>query len=424
MKYKVIAREEGMTIGDANIRYQHIERCNNTYLNPDIDLSIENYHFKKPEQSYIKTFYKMAEDGIISTKRLRLNDSKTKIGSEIIVAVAGDYFESKEQAIEFFKVAHEALNSFFDVKTPDGELLVSGSELCMSSVIHLDEGSYGMHYISCAGVARELKKKRTKKDVEAGREAKSLGWYVQASHSGFWDSEKDEKGKIYYSYSRLNDVIADAYRKAGYTDIERGNRGSTAKHLHPNEFKALMRSVQEEAKNSQEKLDVKRIAGKYVMDDDSYKNLLKLQEDLVVQQTVIEKTQQLLDLQQQQLKQEKVRIKKREIEVDASIVRAEIDNAKYNEAIEIVNKQKKKLLNLEEENKKCMEVISFWENLFMTIFKAIEAVLGWIDTFLHKTLSIPEKEMIQINITNAFDDIKNALDSAQLLEVSVNGTIR
>ncbi len=424
MKYKIVAREEGMTIGDANIRYQHIERCNNTYLNPDIDLSVENYHFKKPQQSYIKTFYKMAEDGLLSTRRLRLNDSKTKIGSEIIVAVAGDYFESREQAIEFFEVANSALNTFFDVRTPDGTLLVSGSDLCMSSVVHCDEKSYGLHYVTGTCVARELKKKKTRKDIQAGREAKSLGWYAQASHSGFWNSEKDEKGKLYYSYSRLNDVIADAYAKAGYTDIERGNRGSTAKHLHPNEFKALMRTVQEEALNTQAQLDVKKIAGKYVMDDDAYNNLLKLQKEIVLQQTVLGKTQQLLDEQQHNLKQERVRIKKKELQIGASVQKAEDEKVYYDALVEKSKVQIVELQKKEEENRKLYEIVSFWEELFKTIFKAIVAIVGWLDELLHKALSIPEKNNLYINISNAYDEIKKTLDTAQMLEIGTESIDR
>ena len=166
----IVAREEPLTIATANFRYEHNERTNKTYINPDIDLSKENYHFKKPDKSYIATFHEMADAGLFSTRKVSLKNKDTALGSEIIIAVAGNYFSSKEEAIEFYRIANNALNEFFTVVLPDGRT-IKGEDLCISSVVHLDEGSPGLHYTTVTCVPREMKRRRTKKRKSRGYSA-------------------------------------------------------------------------------------------------------------------------------------------------------------------------------------------------------------------------------------------------------------
>lgn len=404
MSYYVVAREEPLTVGNSNIKYEHNERKNLTYLNPDIDLSKENYYFKKPEKSYTALFHEMEEQGLFSTRRIKLNDPHTKIGSEIIVAVAGDYFESKEQAIQFFKVANDALNEFFSVTLPDGTK-VSGSDLCMSSVVHCDEANYGLHYVTTCCTAKELFKKRTKKQIAENKKPVSQGWYVQLSHSNFWDSHKDETGKLVYSYSILNDVVADAYKKAGYSDIERGKKGSTAKHLHPNEFKAMMRSIEDEAKKSLSRVDAKKIAGKYVMDEKSYDSLVTLQENLAVQQEIIKKSQDMIDRQQQSIKEERYKVKKKELNIEASQKRtAELED-KY-ELLKEKSEERRKELDekaMEIENQR--EIICFWETMFKWFLDMVKKILQWVDQLIHGDLSADERTTVHSSVNKAYDEM-------------------
>ncbi len=421
MAYYIVAREEGMTVGDANLRYQHNERCNNTYLNPDIDLSIENHYYKKPDKSYIKMFQEMEERGLFSTRHVRLKDNQTKIGSEIIVCVAGDYFQSREQAVEFFKVANDALNEFFTVHLPDGTK-VKGEDLCMSSVVHCDEKSYGLHYTTATCVAREKKRKRTKKQMEEGKSAKSEGWYCQLSHSGFWDSDKDSSGKIVYSYSRLNDVIADAYAKVGYTDIQRGQKGSTAKHLHPNEYKAMMREMEQKANDTLALMDTKRIAGKIIIDESQYENLIDLQEKISLQKIAIEKSQELLDAEQQALKKERIEIKRREIAAEKKINKDY--EGEYSRIKAESKEREQELFRKKEEISKMEEIISFWEQLFEMLLGAIKKIIGLIDAILHKDLKDEEREQIHLGIVDAYENIKYGIETAEMIRNPAMNSVR
>lgn len=400
----IVAREEPLTISTANFRYEHNERKNNTYLNPDIDLSKQNYHYKKPTKSYIATFHDMVDEGLFSTRKVSMKNKDTALGSEIICAVSGDYFSSKEEAIEFYKIANNALNEFFTVVLPDGQV-IKGEDLCISSVVHLDEGSPGLHYTTVTCVPREMKRRRTKKEMAEGSAPKSDGWYCQLSHAGFWMSEKDEKGKLYYSYSKLNDVIAKAYADAGYDDIQRGQKGSTQKHLHPNEYKAMMNQVRQEAKDAMEKLEIKKIAGKYVMDEKTYERLNTVQKKIAIQQVAIDKAQIIIDAQQKALKEEQIRIKKKEIEAEKIIK----DNSKLAEQYYSVSAElDEKSLLLEQKDaeiKSQMGLLGFWETFLEWIMESINKIIMWIDALLHGKLDEDEMLVLQSNINKTYEDI-------------------
>ena len=405
----IVAREEPLTIATANFRYEHNERINKTYMNPDVDLTKENYHYKKPSQSYIATFKEMAEKGLFSTRKVSLKNKNTAIGSEIIVAVAGDFFSSKEEAIEFYRVANDALNKFFTVELPDGRI-IKGEDLCISSCLHLDEGSPGLHYTTVTAVASELKKRRTKKEMAEGAAPKSEGWYVQLSHSRFWMSEKDENGKLYYSYSKLNDVVAQAYIDAGYGDrIQRGKKGSTQKHLHPNEYKALMNQVRQEAIKSSKTVGAKKIAGKYVMDDSTFKRLISIQKQMDIQQAVIDKAQSIIDEQKRLLKDERIKTKKKEIEAEQLINMSTGLQDRYENMVVELDKSKKKLFEQDKVIDDQNEIIRFWESFWGWIIESINNVLMWIDTLIHGNLDENEMLVLQSNINRTYEDILDGI---------------
>lgn len=404
MKHYIVAREEALTIGNANNKYEHNERINKSYLNKDIDLSKENHYYKRPDKSYMAIFRSMADSGLFSTRKVSLSNPETAIGSEIIVAVAGDYFQSEEQAIEFFGVANVALNEFFSVTLPDGTK-VDGKDLCMSSVVHLDEGSYGLHYTTATCVPRELKKRRTKKEMATGAEAKSAGWYCQLSHSGFWSSEKDGEGNLYYSYSRLNDVVADAYRKAGYTDIVRGEKGSKAKHLHPNAFKALMRDAQEKAEQGMPPIGARKVAGHYIVDEKAYNDLTSAQRGLSVQYQGILMAQKAIDEQQQAIAKERQRIKRRELEADKS-VRDSADLAEQcTESAKENKKKEKELQNKSREIIRQKEIISIWEELFRWLIDTIQSILNCVNAIVNGNLSNDEQAKMRQQAESMYADM-------------------
>ncbi|MDR2932783.1 MAG: recombinase, partial [Oscillospiraceae bacterium] len=57
------------------------------------------------------------------------------------------------------------------------------------------------------------------------------------SHSKKWPRFKDEKGAWINSYSLLQDRFHEHMKAAGFTDFERGERGSTTEHLTTLEYK-------------------------------------------------------------------------------------------------------------------------------------------------------------------------------------------
>lgn len=263
----IIARERPIRIKDMNNVYRHNERKNKNYLNEDINLSINNYHFKKPSGTYKETFEEMIEQGLFSTRKIPMNLSDTVIASEIIVAVSKGELESKEAAIEFFKIANQFLNEYFTVTLSDGTT-VSGKDICISSVLHCDEGSYGLHYTTACCVPTTIKKRRTKSEIQQGIQAKAIKEIVQLSHSKFWQSEKDENGKLQYSYSKLQDAIYEYYKHHGYADIERGVKGSTAQNLHPNQYKKIMEEINTKLESMIGNIEGTRLGSKYIINSD------------------------------------------------------------------------------------------------------------------------------------------------------------
>ena len=64
----------------------------------------------------------------------------------------------------------------------------------------------------------------------------------QVSHSKKWPRFKDENGRWVNSYSLLQDRFFEHMRAAGFTDFERGERGSTAEHLSVLKYKTQKES--------------------------------------------------------------------------------------------------------------------------------------------------------------------------------------
>lgn len=412
--YYVVAREEPLTVGNANSKYEHNERKNQHYLNSDVDLSKENYFFKKAEKSYKSIFNDMEENGLFSTRRIKIKEASTKIGSEIIVAVAGDYFESKEQAIEFFKVANEALNEFFTVRLPDGTT-IKGEDLCMSSVVHCDEKSFGLHYVAATCVPKELKKKRTNKEMAAGSEPVSKGYYCQLSHSNFWNSDKDENGKLYYSYSKLNDVIADAYKKAGYKDIERGKRGSTAKHLHPNEYKALMRELQAEVSATAPIVTTKKIAGKIVLDEVEYKRLQEWHDRIKTQYAIIQKSQDSIDEQIKEISQERYDIKKRELLAEKATQENKDALENYNQAMNELREKDAELVRKEATIKEQKEMLSFWQELCEFVLRSIGKIMDSVKELLYGNPDKERQKNVYSVMQNLYDEVRKTIENTVFL---------
>ena len=231
----------------------HNERQKACYRNEDIvpERSHLNIHFKEPSGSYQEMFRQMEQDGTISTRGLK--QDAVHYG-ELVFDVNSAYFHNHggyEYAKAFYAEAYRAAVD-----------IVGGEQYILSAVMHADERNQGMskalgydvwhyhlHVVYVPVVEKQiLWSKRCKDPALVGTVKETI---MQVSHSKKWQSRpvlnesgepmRTKTGKIILnkSYSVLQDQYHDAMFSAGYTDVERGERGSTEEHLTTVQFKVM-----------------------------------------------------------------------------------------------------------------------------------------------------------------------------------------
>ena len=230
---------------------EHNEREKDSYSNQDIvpERTSLNVHFKAPTDDYVKMFEQMEQDGVISTRGLK--PDAVKYG-ELVFDVNSAYFYNHggyEFAKQFYADAYKAAAE-----------IVGGEQYILSAVMHADERNramsealgeevyhYHLHVVYIPVVEKQiLWSKRCKDEALRGTVKEVI---TQVSRSKKWESKPvlDEdgnpmlnaKGKkiLRSSYSVLQDDFFHFMRVAGYTDLERGERGSTEEHLTVTQFK-------------------------------------------------------------------------------------------------------------------------------------------------------------------------------------------
>ena len=230
---------------------QHNEREKDSYRNPDIipQRAAWNVHFKKPTASYTDLFAQLEAAGTISTRGLKPDATHY---CELVFDVNSAYFDNHggyEFAKQFYEDAYKAAVQ-----------IVGGEQYILSAVMHADEINHAMtealgrevyhyhlHVVYVPVVEKQiLWSKRCKDKALVGTVKETV---MQVSRSKKWASKPllDESGKpvlqkngkpvLKKSYSVLQDNFFNFMRAAGYTDIERGERGSTEEHLTVTQFK-------------------------------------------------------------------------------------------------------------------------------------------------------------------------------------------
>ena len=273
----------------ANIQ-AHNEREKEVYSNSDIVLERIglNVHFKQSNDSYKAMFNKMVTDRIISVRGLK--SDACKFGELIFDVNSAYFFEHGDYdfAKRFYADAYDAA-----IK------IVGSEEYIVSAVLHADERNralsdtlrkdvyhYHLHVVYIPIVEKEILWTAHCKTTELIGTVKER--VKQVSMRKKWASKPvfDEKGnlvttetgKIIYkkSYSELQDSFFEHMYKAGYTDICRGEIGSTEEHLTITQYKvmkeqerlsALQKNYKAEKENfdrtmeniQQKKLDLKRL---------------------------------------------------------------------------------------------------------------------------------------------------------------------
>ena len=230
---------------------QHNEREKDSYRNPDIipQRAAWNVHFKKPTASYTDLFAQLETAGTISTRGLKPDATHY---CELVFDVNSAYFDNHggyEFAKQFYEDAYKAAVQ-----------IVGGEQYILSAVMHADEINramtealgrevyhYHLHVVYVPVVEKQiLWSKRCKDKALVGTIKETV---MQVSRSKKWASKPllDDAGKsvlqkngkpvLKKSYSILQDDFFHYMRSAGYTDVERGERGSTEEHLTVTQFK-------------------------------------------------------------------------------------------------------------------------------------------------------------------------------------------
>ena len=249
--HRTNARNMRLTAAKIGNVQQHNEREKESYANQDIvpERTQLNVHFKKPAGSYAEMFQKLKEDGVISTRGLK---EDAFLYGELVFDVNTAYFHNHggyDFAKQFYTDAYKSAIE-----------IVGGEQYILSAVMHADERNramsdalgqdvyhYHLHVVYIPIVEKQiLWTKRCKDKSLVGTVKETI---QQVSMSKKWDSKPalDEHGKpllnangktvLRKSYSVLQDDFFAAMRKAGYDDVERGERGSSEEHLTVTQFK-------------------------------------------------------------------------------------------------------------------------------------------------------------------------------------------
>lgn len=208
-----------------------------------------NAHYKAPMGSYTEMFDQMEKEGVISTRGLKQDACHF---GKLIFDVNSAYFYNHggyEFAKQFYEDAYKAAIQ-----------IVGGEQYILSAVMHADERNsamseaigedvyhYHLHVVYIPVVEKQILWSKRCKDKELIGTVKET--IMQVSSSKKWISKPvmDEQGNpvlqkngkpvLRKSYSILQDDFFEAMRAAGYTDIERGERGSSEEHLTVTQFK-------------------------------------------------------------------------------------------------------------------------------------------------------------------------------------------
>ena len=263
---RTVARNQDLeTPADVAKVQEHNEREKDSYSNQDIvpERTALNVHFKSPTDDYVKMFEQMEQDGVISTRGLKPDAIKY---GELVFDVNSAYFYNYggyEFAKQFYADAYKAAVE-----------IVGGEQYILSAVMHADERNramsealgedvyhYHLHVVYIPVVEKQILWSKRCKDESLRGTIKEV--ITQVSRSKKWESKPvlgedgnpllNAKGKkiLKSSYSVLQDDFFNFMRNAGYTDVERGERGSTEEHLTVTQFKVQAEQQRLEAVTGQ-----------------------------------------------------------------------------------------------------------------------------------------------------------------------------
>lgn len=277
-----------------SLRERHNERKNEAYANPDIvqERSRYNIHFKQPKENYTQAFDRLVSEGTIITRSLKPD---ADVVCEFVFDVNTAYFE-EHGGYPFAK-------SFFEEAYRMAVKEVGDERYILSAVMHADERNkqlsetlghdvyhYHMHVVYVPVVEKEILWSKRCKDEQLRGTVKEIIHQVSRSKKWAYPQALDANGQPVLnkkgkpvripSYSLLQDRFYTHMKEAGFSDIERGERGSNVQHLSVLDFK-----IQKDTKTL-ERID-EQVAKK--------QKTLDALSDKVKQRRIVSKTFQELD---------------------------------------------------------------------------------------------------------------------------------
>ena len=212
---------------------QHNEREKDSYVNQDIvpERTPLNVHFKAPSAGYQEMFSQMEADGVISTRGIKADAFRY---GELVFDVNSAYFYNHG--------GYDFAKQFYTDAYKSAIKIVGGEQYILSAVMHADERNramsealgedvyhYHLHVVYIPVVEKEIRWTKRCKDKSLVGKVKETVMQVSMS--------KKCKPVLRKSYSVLQDDFFQQMRSAGYTDLERGERGSSEEHLTVTQFK-------------------------------------------------------------------------------------------------------------------------------------------------------------------------------------------
>jgi hypothetical protein len=197
------------------------------------------YHRNFTPNGEVETYHQTI-DRLLAEKKIVKHNFKPKsaIVDEFVLDVNSEYFE-RNGGYEFAKKFYEEAYRYA-VKEAGSENYI------VSAVLHADERNkelserlgrdvyhYHLHVVYVPVVEKEIKWTKRAGPELVGKVKEVI---PQINHTDKWPRKKSGRGFI-NEYSKLQDRYHAHMTAAGYADLVRGERGSTAEHLDVLDFK-------------------------------------------------------------------------------------------------------------------------------------------------------------------------------------------
>lgn len=254
---RTMVRNRNLTAKQIHNSQRRNEREKEIHTNPDImpEKTAYNIHYKEPTGSYDEMLAQMITSSVVSTRGLK---DDAKLYGELIFDVNSAY--------SYNHGGYDFARRFYEDAYKAAVQIVGGEQYILSAVMHADKQNsamsatlgqdiyhYHLHVVYVPVVEKQiLWTKRCKDKSLVGTVKETV---MQVSSSKKWQSklavdehnqqilQKNGKPVLKKSYSVLQDDFRNAMRKAGYTDVKRGERGSTEEHLTVTQFKVEQEQV-------------------------------------------------------------------------------------------------------------------------------------------------------------------------------------